>query len=519
MMTRRFPCMALLLAVLVTVAGCGTKPAEAPTPQGGSTTGQLKALSIVLDGRKDREAELQAIAGYLSQVGIDAQVRIWEYSTLIAEAQKGARDAYATDWGSSSFSPFDLGVPKLKTQDRGNYSHYSNTELDALFAEATSTLDEAKARTAYHKAQEILYTDAPWIFGYFQDSIEAASTKVKNWTPAMDSRINLHQVELEGGDTIVVGLRSDRILSLDPANYRDRETETVIRNMFDGLVTRTPDGEVVPELALSWETPDDTTYIFKIREGVKFHNGAPLTADDVVFSFNRVIAPDGVDGKPSPRAGLMAPLEKVEKIDDYTVKMTLANPSPVFLQSIVHNQIIPEAYYNEVGFDGFNAKPIGAGPFQFVSAKLDSEVVMERFDGYWGGPVPLKRAVFRNIPAPATRIAALKSGEVHIIQEVSPDNVAGLESDANVQVKVAQGTRLYMIELNNGKLTDPKVRQALNYAINWDEILQELYKGRAHRVATAMLPSGFGYHTELKPYPYDPDKARELLTEAGYSTE
>lgn len=513
-MRQRFQWFVGALAVLVAVSACTGKKADAPS--GGEQSG--KRLSIVLDGRQDREAELQAIAGYLKQIGVEAEVRIWDYNTLIDEAKAGTRAAYATDWGSSSFSPFDLGVPKLKTKDRGNYSHYSNAEVDKLFDEAIATLDEAKAKQAYHKVQEILFDEAPWIFGYYMDAIEAASSKVKNWEPAMDGRINLHKVELEGADTLVVGLRSDRILSLDPANYRDRETETVIRNMFDGIVTRTPDGRVVPEIATSWETPDDLTYIFKIREGIKFHNGDPLTADDVVFSFNRVIGPDGVDGQQSPRAGLMAPLEKVEKLDEYTVKMTLANPAPTFLQSIVHNQIIPQKYYEQVGFAGFNEKPIGAGPFKLVSAKLDGDIVLERFDDYWDGPVPLRRVVFRNMPAAATRIASLKSGEIHIIQAVPADSVANLESDSNVKVMRVQGTRLYMIELNNQTIADKRVRQALNYAVNWDEILKELYQGYAHRVSTGMLPSGAGYNEALKPYPYDPEKAKQLLREAGYAT-
>lgn len=520
-------CLSLLLIATGCTTGSNTQgdppgPSNPPVAQEDPPSNQpeqpAKVLSITLDGAQNREAELQAVAAYLKQVGIDAQVRTWEYNTLVEEAKAGSRDAYATDWGSSTFSPFDLAIPKLKTGDRGNFSHYSNPEVDKLFDLASSTLDEAQAQEAYFKAQELLQADAPWIFGYYRDTIEANSVRVKNWRPSTDGRINLHKVSLDGGDTLVVGLRSDRILSLDPANYRDRETETVIRNLFDGLVTRTPDGAVQPEIATSWTTPDDKTYVFTIRQGVKFHNGEDLTADDVVFSFNRTLAPDGVNGQQSPRAGLLGPLQTVEKVDDYTVKMTLSSPSPVFLQLLPHTQIMPKDYYEQVGFDGFSQAPIGAGPFKFVNGTLNSEIVLERFDGYWDGPPPLRQVVFRMMPEPATRIAALKAGEVHIIQEVLPDSAAGLKQDASVQVQVAEGTRLYEIELNNKRITDPHVRQALNYAVNWDEILNEMYLGYARRVSTAMLPSGFGYNTALEPFPYDPDKARELLREAGYAT-
>jgi peptide/nickel transport system substrate-binding protein len=507
--------MAMMLAV-----GCTSAQQEAPKQeeQKAVDSAPTKVLSITLDGAKAREPELQAIAGYLKQIGVDAQVRVWEYTVLVEEAKAGNREAYATDWGSATFSPFDLTIPKLKTKDRGNFSHYSNAEVDRLFEAASTTLDEAKAKEAYFKVQDILHQEAPWIFGYYRDTIEANSRDVKNWIPATDARINLHKVSLDGADTLVVGMRADRILSLDPANYRDRETETVIRNMFDGLVTRTPEGQVKAEIAESWTTPDDTTYIFKIRKGVKFHNGEELTVDDVVFTFNRILSKDGVDGKQSPRVGLLGPLTQVEKVDDSTVKMTLSTPSPAFLQLLVHTQIIPQQYYNQVGFQGFNEKPVGAGPFKFVSGTLNSEIVLDRFDGYWNGAPPLKKVIFRMMPEPLTRIAALRAGEVHIIQEVPPDNAAGLQQESKVQVQVAEGTRLYEIEFNVNSVSDVRVRQAINYAINWDEILKELYKGYARRVSTAMLPTGFGYNHDLKPYAYDPAKAKQLLREADYFT-
>ena len=144
-------------------------------------------------------------------------------------------------------------------------------------------------------------------------------------------------------------MRADKILTLDPGAYRDRDTETVIRNIFDGLVTRTWDGEVVPEIAESWTVPSGDVYIFKIREGVKFHNGEPLDADDVVFTFRRILEDGAIAGQSSPRKGLLGPLEKVEKVDQYTVKFTLANPFPIFPQALVHFQIVPKDYIEEVG--------------------------------------------------------------------------------------------------------------------------------------------------------------------------
>lgn len=529
--------LALLLAgAMVLMAGCtgqkqetGTQTSGGESQSGSQSGGQSattegKVLSITIDYTKDREAEVQAIVADLKKTGIDAKARPWEKQTLIDAAKKGEREAYTSDWGSSTFSPYDLAIPKLKTKDRGNYSFYSNPEVDKLFEQGAFAPTEEERLAAYLKAQELLYADAPWIFGYYRDVVEAASARVKGYRPALDSRINLHDVSLEGGDTLVVGLLTNRLQSLDPANHRDRETETVIRNIFDGLVTRTPDGQVVPELAEYWKTDDNKVWHFVLREGVTFHDGTPMTADDVVFTFERELSETGLDGKPSPRKGLLGPLERVEKVDDRSVRFVLSQPFPIFLQLLVHHQIVPKAYVEKVGSAGLSEHPIGTGPFKFVSGKLDGEIVLERYEGYYGGAPDLqpvgkalvKRAVFRMMPEPAARVAGLKAGDVHIIQAVPADNVADLEKDSKVQVLRAAGTRLYMIELNNQKFTDPRVRQALNYAINWDAILQALYGGTAHRVATAMLPSGFGFNEAIKPYPYDPDKARQLLREAGY---
>ncbi|NLG78500.1 MAG: peptide ABC transporter substrate-binding protein [Firmicutes bacterium] len=513
----------LWVAVVVTTLGL----LATGIPSSGAIQAAGKTLAVVIDAEANRADEAEAIAADLRAIGVQADVRVWEWSALKDSALKGERQMYLTDWGSAYFDPFDLAVPKLRTKDRGNYSHYSNPAFDRVVDTALTTIDPEVRRKAYYEAQSILYEDAPWIFGYYLSETEAARAEVQKWQPAMDSRINLHDVGLMRGDTIVVGMKTDKAVSLDPAMHRERDTETVLRNMFDGLVTRTWDGKVVPEIAESWTTPSDNVYVFKIRKGIKFHNGEALDADDVVFSFERVLKEGAIGGRSSPRKGLLGPLEKVEKVDQYTVKFTLANPFPVFLQGLVHIQVVPKDYIEKVGDEEFARKPVGCGPFKFVGGRLDDQIVMERFDEYYGGspdlppvgPARVKRAIFRMMPDPTVRIAALKAGEVQIVQQVPPDLAASLKKDRNVQVKSVEGTRVYCVELNCAKppFDDVRVRRAMNYAINWDRILETIYGGTARRLATAFLPSGFGFNPDLKPYPYDPEKAKALLREAGYS--
>ncbi len=486
---------------------------------------QTQTLTFVLDVEAFRKLEAEAIAQDLRAVGATVEVRVWERTALTDRIRAGERQAYMQDWGSAYFDPFDLGVPKLKTKDRGNFSFYSNPEVDRLLEAGVTGTDEARRREAYFKVQDIIFQEAPWIFGYFRDDTHGAASVVENWEPAMDSRINLHDVRLARGSVIVVALNTNSLVSLDPAMHRDRKSETVIRNMFDGLVTRTTRDRVVPQLAESWRQTSPTTYEFTLRRGPTFHNGDPVTADDVVFTFERILKGDAAGL--GQRKGLLGPLQKVEKVNETTVRFTLEQPFPVFLQAIVHFQIVPMKYVQQVGDRAFAEKPIGAGPFRFVSGTLDSQIVLQRYDKYYGGspalppvgPAAVAGAVFRMMPEPATRVAALKAGEVHIIEDVPIDLLADLERDPKASVKTTQGTRVFLVELNTARppFNNVKVRQAVNYAVNWDAILKNVYRGHARRLATAFLPSGFGYNANLKPYPYDPARARALLREAGYA--
>lgn len=330
-----------------------------------------------------------------------------------------------------------------------------------------------------------------------------------------------------GGGTIVVAL-SSAPTTLDPADHRSRHSETVIRNMFDGLVTRDTTNGVHLELAESAELIDDTTWEFKLQQGVKFHDGSEMTADDVVFTFNRIILENQIEypeAHTSPRKGLIAPLESVEKVDDYTVRFHLSAPWPPAMQLFVHQQIVPMAYLEEVGTEGFVEKPIGAGPFRFVEGQLDDQVVMERFDDYWGGsatlppvgPACVDRAIFRVIPEASTRVAALLAGEVDIIQSVPPELIDTLMQSPDVVVKTAAGTQPKWVELNvNQPPFDNKiVRQALNHLIDKELIVEALYDGRAEILPGVLSPFNSFADDSLTPYPYDVEAGWALLAEAG----
>lgn len=332
-----------------------------------------------------------------------------------------------------------------------------------------------------------------------------------------------------GEGTIIVAL-SEAPTSLDPADHRSRQSETVIRNMFDGLVTRDTRNGVHLQLAEEMNWLDPQTLEVKLRQGVKFHNGQDMTADDVVFTFNRIIQENAIEypeAHTSPRKGLIAPLDSVEKVDDYTVKFNFSGVWPPAMQLLVHQQIVPKAYIEEVGTQGFVEKPIGTGPFMFVEGQLDDQIVLERFADYYGGapdlapvgPAQVERVIFRVIPEASTRVAALLAGEVHIIQAVPPELVDTLSLSEGVNVKTAAGTQPQWVQLNvtDPLFTDPTVRQALNYAVDKDLIIEAIYGGRAVALPGPLSPFNDFSNKSLQPYPYDPDTALQLLADAGWS--
>ncbi|HNS50025.1 MAG TPA: ABC transporter substrate-binding protein [Anaerolineae bacterium] len=330
-------------------------------------------------------------------------------------------------------------------------------------------------------------------------------------------------------DVIVVGMASVPE-TLDPADHRSRQSETVVRNMFDGLVTRDTTSGVHLELAEALNWLDDKTLEIKLRQGVKFHDGVEMTADDVVFTFDRIIGENKIEypePHTSPRKGLIAPLESIEKTGDYTAVMHFSSVWPVALQMLVHQQIVPKHYLEEVGTKGFVEHPIGTGPFKFVSAKGMEEIVMERFDDYYGGAPDLapvgvacvRQVVFRTIPEVSTRAAALLAGEIDIMQTVPAELLDILAQTRGLQVKTTPSTQPKWMEMNVNlaPFDDVRVRQAMNHAVDKQLLIDAIYGGRAVALPGSLSPYNNFINKSLVPYAYDTDKALALLKEAGWS--
>ena len=313
--------------------------------------------------------------------------------------------------------------------------------------------------------------------------------------------------------------------TLDPANHRNRETETIIRNMCDGLLTRAPDMKIVSEIASSYTQVDPTTWDFKLRPGVRFHSGAPLTAEDVKFTFDRLTRDNAMNGQTSPRKSLLGPLKDVEIAAPDTVRFKLSAPWPILPAMLPFQEVVRKAFAEKEG-EGLATRVDCVGPFKLVEWRRGDAVIMERDPGYYGGspeippvgPAKVDRVIFKIIPENASRVAALLAGEADIVNELPVSAIKQVEASGKAAVAAVNGTRTFFVAMNMAKkpFDDPRVRKALNHAVDRKLIIDKILAGRATPLNGVMSPDAFAFNADLPEYRYDPALAKKMLAEAGH---
>ncbi len=315
-------------------------------------------------------------------------------------------------------------------------------------------------------------------------------------------------------DTLTVALVS-HAPTLDPHMHFERVGILVNINMFDSLLHRSTKLQFEPSLATSWKAISDTVWEFKIRKNVRFHNGEILTPADVKYSFDRVID----QTKKSPQYGNIRAIKEVKVVDADTVHIITDKPFPLLLERLVFFPIVNKKHVEAVGDQAFGtSQPVGTGPWKFVEWKRDQLIRLEAFDQYWRGKPPFKHLIFRAIPETATQVAELKTGGVDIIREVSADLIPELKSHPQTYISSTPILRVHYVNLDMRTTPFDKkpVRQAANYAIDKPTVIQKLMAGLGTQVATVVQPLAFGFDPEVKPYPFDQKKAKELLAQAGF---
>jgi ABC-type transport system substrate-binding protein len=335
---------------------------------------------------------------------------------------------------------------------------------------------------------------------------------------------------------------------LDPADVTDGESTARTDGIFEGLVEyKEGSAEIQPCLATSWVTSTDGKNItFTLRQGVKFHDNTTFNADAVVFSFERqynTSHPYNQYGEWAYWGYMFSDIQKVEKINDYTVKIVLSRPNAAIMTSLAMFTVAIVSPTNAAkwGTDAFK-NPCGTGSFKFVEWVKDDHITVVANKDYWRGAPKLDKVIYRVITDPSARLLAIQAGEIQGMEYPDPASFASIEADTNLHLLTKEGLTVGYIAMNNGygyndsnhngmhdqnepwvkttgyfaPFTNRSVRQAVNYAINKTSIVKNLYKGTAIVAVNGMPPFMLGWNSAIVDYPYDPAKARELLTEAGY---
>ena len=314
--------------------------------------------------------------------------------------------------------------------------------------------------------------------------------------------------EAVSGGEITVGIAKDLDDSLDPHRMVTAGTREVLFNLFEGLVKPNSKGELIPAVAERYELSEDgRTYTFTLREGVKFHNGATVTAEDVVYSIERCA--DTSEGTPLVPA--FSVIQEVKAVDEKTVTITIAQRDLEFI-SYLTSAIIPK------GYDDQATHPVGTGPFLYVSRSPQENFVIQRFDDYWGTPAYLDKVTYKIYESADALVTALKGKSIDLCAHLTSSQTAQLDSD----FQILEGTMnlVQALYLNNAEkpFDDVRVRQALCYAIDRQQILDLAFNGYGTLLGSSMYPAFSKYFDDelTNYYTYNTEKAKELLTEAGY---
>lgn len=320
--------------------------------------------------------------------------------------------------------------------------------------------------------------------------------------------------ESGGNETLIVLTGSDAS-TFDPHFCTDSATEIFNKNIYNNLVRFNKDMEIESDLAKEWSLSEDNlTWTFQLEEGVKFHDGTDFNAEAVKTTFERVLNED----LGSPRRSVLEAIQSINVVDDYTVEISTETPCGALLQQLCHPvaAIISPAAIEEYG-EEISTHPVGTGPFKLTEWNTGESIVMERNDEYFKGAPAVAGVEFRVVPEDSARALLIQSGQADVALRLPVTETERLKNDQNVVIEDGNTVMTMYVALNNSKgvLQDARVRQALNYAVDKDVIVEDILGGMATVADAPIAPDTWGYASTME-YEYDVEKAKELLAEAGY---
>src|SRR5215471_302354 len=338
----------------------------------------------------------------------------------------------------------------------------------------------------------------------------APTTAAAAATPAAKPTAAAAQGQPQKGGTLRVGLDVDAD-TLDPRLSKNTSGFRIKELAFNGLVSISPDYSPAPDLAAKWDNPDDKTWVFHLRPGVKFHDGSTLTANDVKYTYESVLD----QSFNSPARAFYLSVDKVDAPDNNTVTFTLKEPFAPFL-SYMDLGIVPQALATK---SDFGTKPVGTGPFNLDTWNTGDSIDLSAFEGFYGGRANLDRVRVKVVPDNSARVVALESGDLDFVQSpLSPQDVTRVQSGGKQPVDRTPAAGYTYVNLNTADpiLSDKGVRQALSHLVNKQQIIDTIYKGIGKPANGPIVPGMWAYSADINSYDYSPDKAKQLLDDAGW---
>ncbi len=308
--------------------------------------------------------------------------------------------------------------------------------------------------------------------------------------------------------------------TMDPQFHESGAASNVYSAIFDHLVEFDRGMVLQPSLAESWSlSEDELTWTLKLRKGVKFHNGEDFNAKAVAYTINRAVDPKMIEAKIFDPFPTRVGLDKVTVVDEYTVSISTKKPNSMFLVYLSFVPMLAPDYYASTSLQDLALKPVGTGPWMLKEWVKDDRIVVEAFPDYWRGKPEIDSLVFRAVPEASTRLNMLQTGKADIVANISPEDAEIVKSDSSLRLSVAIGGRRVFMGIpavKNAKYANKEVRQALNYAVNFDAINTALLGSLAKGRMQTPVNGDFWINASLKPYAYDPEKAKSMLQAANF---
>ena len=486
---RAFPrlLITLLASVALLAAACGDTDTDAGPAEDLQARADAAAANAAADAAGAAASAAEATAGQ-SQAAADAAAAAAAEAQATADAAKAAADlAQATAAGNAedvAAAEAAVAAAEAALANAQSAAEAAQGALEAAQAEASAARAEAASAAAEAQAT--------------QAALEAAMAAPPAPEPEPEA------VMAVPSDEIVIAVTTEPS-TLDAQVVNDRAARVVTGNLFESLLFRARDAQLSPGLAIDWRIVDETTWEFTLRPGVTFHDGSSFNAEAAAYSVNRMVAEDFE----TQRGSYIRNIAGAEVLDDNTIRVLTDGPNAILPLQMAQVPMVPNGAGDEI-----NENPIGTGPYRFVEWNRGQSITSEVNPDYWGTAASIQRFTVRVIPDAQTALAALQNGEVHLVLDILPEQV-GLVP----QFKSVPATEFSYIAFNTyiPELSSPEVRIAMNMAIDKELLAETIYEGFARpNQAQHMAPGSTGFNPDVGPYPYDPDRAREMLAEAGY---